>query len=144
MPCSERDQQARTCSCMITEKKQRIRRVAILAALFLICGLVYAGIVTILHHGIPCWFHVITGLKCPGCGITRSMLSLLRFNFKDVLRYNLFAPLIVFYLGWIFVYNSCIYIRRGRYNLSSGSQIFDITFLVLFLGWGIVRNIIGI
>ena len=101
---------------MITEKKQRIKRVAILAALFLICGLVYAGIVTIMHHGIPCWFHVITGLKCPGCGITRSMLSLLRFNFKDVLRYN----------------------------LSSGSQIFDITFLVLFLGWGIVRNIIGI
>ena len=129
---------------MSPEKKQHTKRVAVLAALFIICGLIYAGIITLLHHGIPCWFHLITGLKCPGCGLTRSLLSLLRFDFASVLKYNLFAPLIVFYIGWIFLYNSYLYIKRGKYYLSSGSIISDILFLVLFLGWWIVRNLIGI
>ena len=129
---------------MISEKKHRIRRVAALAALFIISGSIYAGVVTLLHHGIPCWFRVITGFRCPGCGITHSMLSLIHLDFQNVLSHNLFAPLIIFYIAWIFIYNSYQYIQKGKYNLSSGSKIADISFLVIFIGWWVIRNIIGI
>lgn len=44
----------------------------------------------LLFNGIyiPCIFHEITGLYCPGCGITRLFLSLLTFDFYQAYRYN--------------------------------------------------------
>ena len=37
---------------------------------------------------IPCPFHFITGLYCPGCGITRMIKSILKLDFYQAFRYN--------------------------------------------------------
>ena len=37
---------------------------------------------------IPCLFHMITGLYCPGCGGTRAALALLRGQVVKSLLYN--------------------------------------------------------
>lgn len=39
-----------------------------------------------LHIGCPIKF--TTGISCPGCGMTRSVLSVLRFDFKTALYYH--------------------------------------------------------
>lgn len=37
---------------------------------------------------VPCVFLTLFHVPCPGCGITRAFLSLLKFNFKDAFFYN--------------------------------------------------------
>lgn len=39
-------------------------------------------------HAIPCPFHLITGCDCPGCGMQRSVYSLLRGNFSESLQHH--------------------------------------------------------
>ena len=60
---------------------------------------------------IPCLFHELTGLYCPGCGITRMIFSILQFDFYQAFRWNIFLfiliPIflgygIVYYVDWIF------------------------------------------
>lgn len=47
----------------------------------------------ILRQGIPCLFHLITGLYCPGCGGTRAACYLLRGQVVKSLWYH---PLVIY------------------------------------------------
>jgi hypothetical protein len=41
----------------------------------------------LLHlPGWPCMFHEVTGIPCPGCGMTRAVLCLLRGELAEALR----------------------------------------------------------
>jgi uncharacterized protein DUF2752 len=51
----------------------------------------------------PCFFHRITGLHCPGCGLTRSVHHLLHGRILTALRYNVLIVLISFLVLWTFV-----------------------------------------
>jgi hypothetical protein len=39
-----------------------------------------------------CHFHQLTGLHCPGCGMTRSLHAALNGHFLQAVAYNLLAP----------------------------------------------------
>ncbi len=41
---------------------------------------------------MPCVFHLVTGLDCIGCGLTRSLHVLLHGNLLGALDYNLIMP----------------------------------------------------
>ena len=43
-----------------------------------------------LIMGSNCIFKCVTGLPCPGCGLTRASLSLISFQWGKVLYYNIF------------------------------------------------------
>lgn len=126
---------------MQSEKTKRKKRVAVVAALFIILGTAYGILVSVVHYGIPCIFHEITGLKCPGCGITSGIVCLMHFDFYGALRNNAFIFLIIPYILTVFIHTSLEYIRTGKYRLSTGKSFIDITFLVMLLLWGIFRNI---
>ena len=129
---------------MSKEMKKRIQRVARVAALFVCAGLLYAVIVKLLGRGIPCVFHDITGLKCPGCGMTHAMTALLNLDFNAFIQANLFAPLIIIFFITAFASTSLKYIKTGIYRLSALNSFVEISFLVLFIAWGIARNFLGI
>ena len=44
---------------------------------------------------LPCIFHEVTDVPCPGCGMTRACLSLTHGRFTDAWRYHPFSFLIV-------------------------------------------------
>lgn len=50
---------------------------------------------------LPCVFNKITGLYCPGCGMTRAVHSIMHFKFYQAIRYNalvvLIPPLLLIY-----------------------------------------------
>lgn len=50
-------------------------------------------------HQLPCWIKTWTGFECPGCGMQRAFLFLLKGEWKaSFLAYPALLPLIVFLL----------------------------------------------
>lgn len=82
---------------------------------------------------LPCIFNRITGLYCPGCGMSRAVHSLLKFQFYNALMYNILIFIIppLFILYYLFVYNK--YIKLSKITL--------ILMILITLGYGIIRNI---
>ncbi len=72
-----------------------------LARLFII-GLIvvgiysaWVGLVPEQVSLIPCLFHSITNVPCPGCGMTRACLSITQGNFMQAYMFNPFAYLLI-------------------------------------------------
>ena len=54
--------------------------------------------------GLPlCFFKVLTGLDCPGCGLTRSFLALARGHLGEAIRFNAAGPLVYLLFAGYFV-----------------------------------------
>ena len=91
---------------------------------------------------IPCPFHYLTGLHCPGCGSQRALHQLVHFNIWGAFRYNpllvLTLPLIIWGLGTS-LYNF-IYRTKHRVNLFYNNRFLYAFFGIVILFW-ILRNI---
>ena len=68
----------------------------------ILTGIAAAGLTYLLavpnQYKIPCIFNATTGLQCPGCGLTRASLAILRGDIQAAYNYNqlvFFAPLFV-------------------------------------------------
>ncbi|WP_281270200.1 DUF2752 domain-containing protein [Roseimicrobium gellanilyticum] len=51
----------------------------------------------------PCFFASMTGLPCPGCGMTRATAALLKGQWSLAMKYHLFSPgflVLAAFLGW--------------------------------------------
>ena len=126
------------------EKNKKKQYINICLLLSLIAAIILAALVlSALGIGIPCVFHRITGLKCPGCGNTRALLSLIKFDFVSMLKYNPIFPLEVIYIAWVCFSMIINFIRSGKLLYKPLHIVIDISVLVLIVAWGIVRNFIG-
>lgn len=79
---------------------------------FIIIFIVFAGILSFNLNGISLWscpFHYVTGYSCPGCGITRGVIAIMRGNFTEAAKHNLnsFPISIVITISFIlFIFDS--------------------------------------
>lgn len=118
---------------------QTIKKYAILLSI----GVAYFVWATCTGIKIPCLFHLVTGLRCPACGITRMLLALGKFQFAQAYAYN---PFLFFHLPIILL---CVgvsefrYVKSGKRSLGKLSAVLWIEIGLLLL-FGIVRNLIGI
>lgn len=71
--------------------------------------LVFGGILQAVFGSI-CPMRAITGLPCPGCGMTRAAISLLQGRWDKVLQYNV---LVVFWIVFILYLLWMRYVRTG-------------------------------
>lgn len=72
------------------KKKLFLKHICIFGSLFLVL-LLYRVL------GITCIYRFLFGIPCPTCGVTRSVLSLLKLDFTASFRYNpMTVPLLVF------------------------------------------------
>lgn len=121
--------------------KARLGRVLALWAAILGLGLCYGGLISALGWGIPCVFHLLTGLKCPGCGVSHMALCLLRGDVSGAFDAN-GGVLCLLPLGFILALDQSVrYVRSGTRRLGrleNGLVIFMIVFLVMF---GVLRNL---
>jgi hypothetical protein len=49
----------------------------------------------------PCVVKLAVGAPCPGCGLTRATLALLRLDFAEVWRLHPLAPVVSPLVGWL-------------------------------------------
>ena len=121
--------------------KQRLIRVLGRYGILLAVGLVYYIFVALTNVGIPCVFRLITGLQCPGCGVSRMLMALSRFDFISAFHYNpavlLTAPAILFCI----LRSDIDYIRTGK-NSQNQYPLIWMASLVILLVFGVIRNIV--
>lgn len=105
-------------------------------------GLVYALWGGVTGLWIPCPIHTLTGLDCPGCGVTRMCLALLRLDFSGAWAANpgllLLSPLLL----WLLLWQTADYIRTGVCRTTLGRSILGWSLVVLLVGYGVLRNCI--
>lgn len=120
-------------ACFLSMKKKIT--ITILLSISLITYLLLGNY---FHIYIHCPIKTITGLYCPGCGITRMLLSIIQLDFYQAFRYNplLFITLPIFI---IFFLNTLITKKEPLYNKIS-NKVWTIV-IIIFIAYGILRNI---
>lgn len=83
----------------------------------------------------PCYFHELTGLSCPTCGMTRSLHAALHLDLAEAIRYH--------WMGIIFLVMLFLGMIKFSYEGMSGWRLQMVLerwqrrgiFLVVFLPW---------
>lgn len=91
------------------------------------------GIILIIKYNlrIPCVFHELTGLYCPGCGATRAINSLVRLKHYQAFRYNM---LIIILIPFFVIY----LLTKEKFKIPNWIWY---TILIITILFGILRNI---
>ena len=122
--------------------KKRLIKVIIRDGLLLLILISYYFINKKTGFYIPCIFHEITGYKCPGCGITHLVFSLLKLNIHEAFISN---PLVFIYMPFIiiyFVYLDYLYIYDKKDKIIKKIPNFVwIILIIITLIYGILRNV---
>ena len=102
----------------------------------------YALFFNLAGFGLPCVFHVTTGLSCAGCGLSRAAAALMRLDFATAFSYNAAWPLYLGYVLWAVPATVIPYVKEGRpINLPKPVWL-NWVILGLILGYGVIRNFI--
>jgi len=125
---------------MKKDEKKRLCSVASKAGIVLGAGTVYAFFVRLTGWGIPCVFNLITDLHCPGCGISRMFMSLLRLDFVAAARYNLLVLCLLPFVIVLFLYKAWHYVKKGDTNMCGLEKMFYGVVLVLCVVFFVLRN----
>lgn len=82
-----------------------------------------------------CFFKHLTELDCPGCGLTRSFISLSHGHFLEAIRFNALGPLIYLYLLIYLIGHLFNLILPQGFSFSWHlSKFAKYSFLLLFFG----------
>lgn len=100
----------------------------------LLFGALAAGMVLLLDVG--CIFRRVTGIPCPGCGMTRAHLAALRLDFKAAFFYHPLWPLPIPLLA-LEVFKPRWFAEKRRWKM-----ILSVLLLIAALGIYAVRMIL--
>ncbi len=122
--------------------KQRLGRVVSVYLILLVTGIGYALLCRITGWGVPCLFNLVTGLKCPGCGVSRMFIALMRMDIENAFLANpailCMLPAGVIVAGRM----TFVYVKTGSLIPERFINAVIWAMIVLLLIFGVVRNII--
>ncbi len=120
----------------------RLKKVVFGALTVFAVGAVYTYVLVVLKMHIPCLFHAMTGLECPGCGVTGMCLAIRRLDFQSAFYCNraifCLLPLMALTAGRMLY----VYIRYGR-KREKLTQISVYFMIVVLVAFGIWRNLVN-
>lgn len=87
---------------------------------------------------VQCPFKLLFDLDCPGCGITRMCKSILKGNFYQAFRYNVYVFSTLPILAVVFIWQSYQYIMHNK--LLKYIDAFLIIYAILMITFGVLRN----
>lgn len=121
--------------------KKVLKNRIIKAILFILLGVLYLLVVNVLGYGIPCFFHLVTGLFCPGCGVTRMLVAMIHLDFKEAFLSNqalfVLQPIIYYFV----LKQIYFYLTQGKVTYSKFERFLICFSIVLLFLCTIYRNI---
>ncbi len=88
-----------------------------------------------------CPFHALTGLNCPGCGLTRSFHALFHGDVSTALHFNALLPVYFLFFLYLFVSLGLIVVRGRGLEFRTFSPYAIYGFLALTLVFSVIRNL---
>ena len=121
-------------------RSDRLRHI-LTAGLFFAAAVALQLILMKLGHGIQCPFRAVTGLRCPGCGVSHMAMHLVtgypvRAFFDNPV---VFCEMPV--IAAVIARKEYRYYKTGRGVLTKGENVLIILCLAALLVFGVVRNI---
>jgi len=93
--------------------------------------------------GLRCWFYHVTGIPCPGCGLTRSFMAMARGDVVRAVQFHAFGPLLYGALVLLGIHLMAELVSNRSlpwpYRRWWGQQRWQWGLLGLFLGYYLVR-----
>ena len=125
---------------MRTRARRLLTKLGLLAA----AGLAYAAVTALLGVGLPCPFHAVTGLWCPGCGVSRMCLALLRLDFAAAWQWNPGLMLILPFLALLGGRAAVRYVRTGQTKPPRWERAVMVLLAAFLVVYGVARNLPGL
>lgn len=121
--------------------KKRLHKVLAWAGAAVAAALAYAALVRGLGHGIPCLFHALTGLQCPGCGVTRMGTCLLQGDIFGAFFQNPVVFVLLPVAGAVALAHVVRYVKTGERKTPQWEEGCWIALAAVLVLWGVVRNL---
>ena len=118
----------------------RAERNKIPAEIILIsAGIIYLIWIRVTGIYLPCVFRAVTGLKCPGCGISHMFTALVRLDFAGAFSENPFLLVTLPLLGAESLY--ALYLRWNGRKMPRWNTVLLVVYLAALVLFGILRNL---
>lgn len=124
----------------MTSKHRLLRVLAWAGAVGLAAG-VYVLLIEHFGRGLYCPIWSLTGLYCPGCGVSRMCLRLLRLDLAGALRANGLLLVTTPLLGGLLLARLARYVGRGRRDTPRWEEWSWRSLAVVFVLYGLLRNL---
>lgn len=116
-------------------------RIITYALCILMAGLAYGLFVRSTGFAIPCPIRTVTGLECPGCGVTRMCIALMQLDFKNAFLCHPMLFILLLPLGAVFIRSAAGYIEDGTWQTNRWQKTILYAGIALLVGFGVVRNL---
>ena len=104
-------------------------------------GIGYFIFVSLTGLYIPCPIRLVTGFKCPGCGISHMFVKMAHFDVIRAYHENQFV-IILFPIGLIYgIYKAYKYIYKDDSRMSIVESIVIFILLLFAIAFAIYRNL---
>ena len=121
--------------------KKRLLRIILIGGGLLALLVGYGVFYNLTGYGIPCMLHKVTGLECPGCGLTRAIAAVVRLDLTAAFEFNALWPLYAAYFLWGGISMAVAYVKRGESGYLPGKTWMHAVILSMVILYGILRNL---
>ena len=119
----------------------RLKKVVLINIGLILLLFLYYQVYITFNIGIPCIFKLITGLDCPGCGITRCLFSLINLDINKAFQYNALVTILIIPFTVYYLYLNYCYVLDKPNKIKNIEHYISFIILILMILFGIYRNI---
>ena len=123
-------------------KKARLKKLLMNIFLLGMAGLLYGIFVSYTGLAIPCLFRKVTGLLCPGCGVTGMCVALLHLNWKGAFFCHPVLFVLLLPLTAVFIFSAAGYVQNGRFRFARWQNLILYVSVAALVIFGVVRNLV--
>lgn len=125
---------------MNADAKIRLNKLIKNVIVLLCVGMGYYLFVMLTDIKIPCLFSIVTGLHCPGCGVSRMCIALIQLNFKAAFQYNQLVFCLLPFFFFEGIHSGIQYVRTGNCYMGKIRKCIWMVVGILVIVFGVLRN----
>ena len=123
-------------------KKARLKKLLMNIFLLGMAGLLYGIFVSYTGLAIPCLFRKVTGLLCPGCGVTGMCVAHLHLDWRGAFSCHPVLFVLLLPLTAVFICGAAGYVQNGRFRFARWQNLILYVSVAALVIFGVVRNLV--